>query len=633
MIAIVLLGLAPLSASANQANTGTSPATPIVIAGLGKGTVALDGPWRFHLGDNPAWATPGFDDSAWEQLSADLPWGAQGHAGSTGFAWYRSNISLASASDTPLQFSLLLSKVGDAYEVYWNGKLVGGSGKLQPFPVWYFPQPAQVIDLGPAKSGELAVRVWKAPLLSDDSGQRGGFESAPIIGSPQAISTAKAALDYQWLSSRQFLFGENLIYAIVALLSFLLWCRNSSRWLLFWMTGFTVVPPLNLLLLNTHIAWPYAFSIAVDQPLTTVRDISLWFLLLWLLGLHQNRSIARLTRILAMIGFVNAILDGVLVAIYARPQFTRLSQVADAASTAVYMLLETFPLVLVGYAFFARKRADREKLDTGHWLVASLAFFTEVIVVVRSGAKQGRQFTNWSLASNIDSPLFSLGGSAISAHTFATALLLVAIIYAVYKSIRADQRRQDMLEREKMELTRARDQMRYHAEHDDLTGLWNHRIIVERLRSEVERMRRDRTPLSVILVDIDHFKRVNDLFGHFSGDLVLQKVGEIFTHSVRTYDWIGRYGGEEFLLILPGSNIENALLRAEELRQAVQAAQIVDGETTIQVTASFGVASEFPNHYEAEAVIQTVDGALYQAKNRGRNCVVAAKSGIALIQK
>ena len=638
MIAIVLFGLAAWPVHADQSSPGTTPAAPaasaapIAITGLGKGTAALHGPWRFHLGDDPAWAAPGFDDSKWGQLTADRPWGAQGYPGATGFAWYRMNIALASAADTPPPFSLLVSSVDDAYEVYWNGKLVGGSGRLKPTPLWYYPQTAQVIALGDAQSGELAVRVWKAPLLSDDSSQRGGFEAVPIIGSPEAIATAKGALDYQWLSNRQFLFGENLIYAVIAFFSFFVWCRNSTRWLLFWMTGFTIVPPLNLLLLNARISSPYVWSMAVDQPLSIIRDISLWFLLLWLLGLHRDRPIARLTRIVAIVSFINASLDGILVANIWRPRLTRLCQAADAASAVLYTALEAFPLVLVSYAFFARKRPDREKLAIDRWLVASFAFFTEMIVVVRSLAKQGRQFTNWSFGSDIDTSLFTFGGSTFSVHTLATAFLLISIIYAVYKSIRADRRRQDRLEREKAELTRVRDQLRYHAEHDDLTGLWNHRIIVERLRSEVDRMRRDRSPLSVILVDIDHFKRVNDLYGHFAGDLVLKQIGEIFTDSVRTYDWIGRYGGEEFLLILPGSNIENALLRAEELRQAVYAAQTVDGENTIQVTASFGVASEFPNHYSAETVIQTVDGALYQAKNSGRNCVVAAKSGVTLVE-
>lgn len=187
----------------------------------------------------------------------------------------------------------------------------------------------------------------------------------------------------------------------------------------------------------------------------------------------------------------------------------------------------------------------------------------------------------------------------------------------------AVQRRTEDLERDKTELLRAREQMRHYAEHDELTGLWNHRIIVERLRSEVDRSRRDNTPLSIILADLDHFKTINDTYGHPSGDQVLRRIGSVFQHSVRTYDWVGRYGGEEFLLILPGASFAHARARAEELRRAVQAMQILDVEEPVHMTVSLGVASGFPTDYEA--LIRAADTALYRAKDHGRNCVVATE--------
>jgi diguanylate cyclase (GGDEF)-like protein len=181
------------------------------------------------------------------------------------------------------------------------------------------------------------------------------------------------------------------------------------------------------------------------------------------------------------------------------------------------------------------------------------------------------------------------------------------------------------LEREKGELVRTRDQMRHFAEHDDLTGLWNHRIIVERLRGEVDRAQREGTPLSVIMVDLDHFKRINDTLGHRAGDLALKEVSAIFQRHVRRYDWVGRYGGEEFLLVLPGSSPPTARQRAEKLRMAVQEARVVAGDVTFSLTASFGVAAGFPEKYEA--MIQLADAALYRAKNNGRNCVEATEIG------
>lgn len=179
------------------------------------------------------------------------------------------------------------------------------------------------------------------------------------------------------------------------------------------------------------------------------------------------------------------------------------------------------------------------------------------------------------------------------------------------------------LEKEKIELVRTREQMRHFAEHDGLTGLWNHRIIVERLRGEVDRSMRDGSAMAVILADLDYFKHINDAMGHVYGDMTLRETAAIFQRAVRSYDWVGRYGGEEFLLILPGSTMEAAHDRAEHLRKILENSVLGEGDRKFSVTASFGVAAGFPTNYEE--MIQIADAALYRAKNNGRNCVVAAE--------
>ena len=214
IVAMAIFAVAACGLHAKQAGT-TSTATPLVIEELGKGTFTLDGPWQFHSGDDPAWASPSFDSTGWEQLSADQPWGQQGHANLTGFAWYRCSIAFTPAPGLSQQFSLLVPRIHDSYEIYWNGSLIGRNGKVPPGPVWYISQPVQTFELGQMRRGVLAVRVWKAPLLSDDSGERGGFDAAPLIGSSEAIATAKAAGEYQWLRSRQLHFGANLLSAVI----------------------------------------------------------------------------------------------------------------------------------------------------------------------------------------------------------------------------------------------------------------------------------------------------------------------------------------------------------------------------------------------------------------------------------
>jgi diguanylate cyclase (GGDEF)-like protein len=187
----------------------------------------------------------------------------------------------------------------------------------------------------------------------------------------------------------------------------------------------------------------------------------------------------------------------------------------------------------------------------------------------------------------------------------------------------ASRMRIEALEREKDEMLRSREQLRYFAEHDDLTGLWNHRMILERLRIEVERARRDRLPLSIVMVDLDHFKLINDCHGHPAGDHVLREVALIFLNSIRSYDWVGRYGGEEFLIVLPSSSFIGVRERTEQLRVALQDTRMTFNGKPIQITASFGVASGFPSSYEA--MIQLADAALYRAKDNGRNCSIAVE--------
>ncbi|MFP5275502.1 MAG: GGDEF domain-containing protein [Acidobacteriota bacterium] len=188
----------------------------------------------------------------------------------------------------------------------------------------------------------------------------------------------------------------------------------------------------------------------------------------------------------------------------------------------------------------------------------------------------------------------------------------------------AVQRRTQDLESEKKELLNAREQMRHYAERDGLTGLWNHRIIIDQLRREVDRAQRNGTPLSVILADLDRFKSINDTFGHPCGDAVLRAIAEILTCSVRSYDWVGRYGGEEFLIILPGASVAHARSRAEQLRASIESARIPDGNRNIiQMTASLGVASGVPADFEG--LLRAADAALYRAKHSGRNCVVATE--------
>lgn len=157
---------------------------------------------------------------------------------------------------------------------------------------------------------------------------------------------------------------------------------------------------------------------------------------------------------------------------------------------------------------------------------------------------------------------------------------------------------------------------------DPLTGLNNRRSMMEALDKEFERSTRTQSPLSLLMLDIDHFKKINDNFGHQQGDKVLQSLAALLKEHLRQYDLATRFGGEEFALILPETSEKDACLVAERIRQSIQELELDDLPTDFRMTASIGLATS-PNEVMAtpDDLIREADDALYNAKRRGRNRV------------
>ena len=169
--------------------------------------------------------------------------------------------------------------------------------------------------------------------------------------------------------------------------------------------------------------------------------------------------------------------------------------------------------------------------------------------------------------------------------------------------------------------------LRVQATHDSLTGAWNHGAIIEMLARELARARREGTALGVVLADLDHFKLVNDRYGHLAGDEVLRTVAQRMTHSIRMHDFLGRYGGEEFLLLFPRCKLGDAVGLAERLRRGVAAEPVATTAGKIGCTISLGVTASDPVELATgEALLHRADLALYQAKRLGRNQVAVLPS-------
>jgi diguanylate cyclase (GGDEF)-like protein len=176
------------------------------------------------------------------------------------------------------------------------------------------------------------------------------------------------------------------------------------------------------------------------------------------------------------------------------------------------------------------------------------------------------------------------------------------------------------IQKTKAELMQAQVSLRFHAEHDGLTGVLNRRAIRDLLRKELARCRREKTTMGIILADVDHFKKINDRFGHGAGDAVLVAAMQRISSALRVYDVVGRYGGEEFLIIAPGCDIKLAEKLAERIRIAVSETPVDIGDQTASITLSLGVTLGTAES-DPEFLVALADTAMYQAKRKGRNRV------------
>jgi diguanylate cyclase (GGDEF)-like protein len=185
-------------------------------------------------------------------------------------------------------------------------------------------------------------------------------------------------------------------------------------------------------------------------------------------------------------------------------------------------------------------------------------------------------------------------------------------------------RRDDALERRNEELRELSERLQGLSATDALTGIANRRTFDERLAVEVARANRYGTPLSLVMIDLDNFKELNDRFGHPSGDEVLRRLAALVDREKRLGDVVARYGGEEFAAILPHTEPRSAVIWAERVRQMVANTQVRSDAGALAVTASFGVAGAVGEREEPAKLIEEADRALYEAKRQGRNRVVVS---------
>jgi Stage II sporulation protein E (SpoIIE) len=424
----------------------TSPAPGIVtIDGLGKGTVELPGPWRFHIGDDLRWSDPGINDApgenGWETILPDRPWGAQNHYAYTGFAWYRLHLRITPAPDVKTNFQLLLPRLQDVCEVYWNGRLVGSYGTLPPHvssPALNIPAAFTLPDF---RSGTLAIRVWNGPLGSSSPGDGGGIAETPVVGDSKSIAADIGNWNYNFLRGTLYINSRNILYFLVALAAFVLWLRRRNETLLLWFSIFAICPVIWTSVYTMRLPVSSQFSQFMVQPLWVLRNVALWFLLIEMLHLRSRRGLVRWAKILAAVSLAGAFLDGCLTYAPANWLSPHTSVWIDGILTIIIEPCQLYLLVLVANGF-------HQKLDSVRWVLALSASLSQLLAVIVATAQQGQRFTHWTLAQYLSSPLFHFGPIYFNADVLLDLLVFLSIIYTVYHYIRDQQDRKAILEQE-----------------------------------------------------------------------------------------------------------------------------------------------------------------------------------------
>jgi len=244
-------------------------------------------------------------------------------------------------------------------------------------------------------------------------------------------------------------------------------------------------------------------------------------------------------------------------------------------------------------------------------------------VVRRLKADKTLPFIPIILQTALDSTEHKVEGLDAGADDYITKPINFAELEARVKSMLRIKALQDALEERERELSEVNSRLLKMAQTDSLTELDNRRYLEQRLDEMFEHSRRLREPVAVVLCDLDRFKSVNDTYGHQVGDVVLKELARILKKEAREIDRVGRYGGEEFMLLLPGTVLDAAVTFAERVRKAVEAHMFSFDGGTLQRTMSCGVAAwPHPRIADCDALVKAADDALYVAKETGRNRVI-----------
>lgn len=590
LAACLLFGAAALAVQPSPARAA-DPAVPALSASLAKALAGMpvEAGWRFQPGDNPAWSSPGYDDSAWRPVDFPHRWGPDdADPEARYFGWYRLHLRLDTSErrEDLAHLAVGLGSMLSAYELYAGGERLGGAGRLPPAQrpgIDYNRE--RVLTIPPsaiASDGTLvlALRVWAGnePLLRHFGGgiHGGRFEIGRF--SDLLLSHTLGQMPALLVSVIYLAFGFYFLY---------LYSRGRDLHSFLWFGVTALVVGIYGLLLTE---WRYLLGWSF--PTYKKIELGLVYLLpaLSIQGVWSmlDEPVGRLLRayqggsvLLAVVLVLAPGLD------------------LNVATLHAWELWALFAPLSVLWLLARKLRAGHEEARTlvlGIGLFIATCVHDALVDLVRMDAPR---ILAWGFLAIAVTMAISLGN----------------------RFTRMVSHLEEAVAERTARLTEANRRLSEAARVDPLTEVYNRRGFVAAAESEVRRVFRNSRSFSVVLTDVDHFKPVNDRLGHACGDHVLTCLAGTLLDAVRKSDLVARWGGEEFILLLPETDAEGAARLAEKIRQQIAALVIDYGDASLQLTMTFGVA-EYRRGESLECCISRADEALYKGKRDGRNRVV-----------
>ncbi|AQA16882.1 hypothetical protein BST95_00265 [Halioglobus japonicus] len=595
----LLLGCLALLLLAGQASLVSANDTVAahVDEHLLRESLSLKGDWRFMPGDDMAWASPTYSDAEWEVRRVPGRWERPGYPEFNHMAWYRLTIQLDSnlvASDQVKSLAIRTGKVMSAFELYAGGELVGKVGQLPPLgDINYdrqrvFVIPASAVDAHGRVV--LAMRVWGGPeplVNAWSAGPSGGEfrfgEFAPLL-----LKGVVGELPGLLFAVLIFAFGLYHLY---------IYAQNKVLVSYLWFGLASMVIALYGLMLTQ-----WKFMLGLDFG--TLKKIEFGAIYLFpALGIQLVWAVLKI---------------GV-------PPWLRMVQVAFVMFSAAVMLIPG-------------QNVNFYTLHYEQFLALGVVAYTVYVILAetRRGNPEARSVAVGTFifmatcVNDVTIDLFHIETPRLSPVGFVAILLAMAVSMArSYTSMHSELEAQ--VADRTAELSDANEKLMRAASIDHLTGLLNRRGFTDEVSQEISRSQRSGKQFSIVISDVDHFKQFNDQYGHACGDHVLRRVGELMRDRTRDVDRVARWGGEEFILMLPETDSEGAAVLAEKLRETIADNVFEYGGERLSLTMTFGVA-EYRKGETLDACVARADTALYHGKERGRNKVMIGNyKGLTLV--